>query len=152
MSRPLHTEQKRATVVESYKSILIRQREDFISHFEAENIKLAGGEIRNNVQVNKYFDDSKYKGQMSEGRRHGKGIYYYANGDIYGGQWRNNLFHGKGAYIFAGGERYEGNLINGKKHGKGKYFYINGNTYEGEWAFDKKNGQGNYNYAESGGK
>ena len=43
-----------------------------------------------------------------DNKRHGKGIYYYANHDKYIGDWEMNNFHGKGIYIFKNGERYEG--------------------------------------------
>jgi hypothetical protein len=99
-----------------------------------------------------YVDGSRYKGQLSEGKRHGVGIYYYGNGDIYGGDWRNDVFDGSGFYIFNSGERYQGQLRGGKKHGKGKYYYLNGKIYNGNWAFDNKNGEGKLVNLRNGGK
>lgn len=37
-------------------------------------------------------------------KRHGKGIYYYPNGDIYDGQWKNNKKHGFGQYTYHNGK------------------------------------------------
>ena len=45
-------------------------------------------------------------GELNNELRSGKGIYYYATGDVYAGQWANDLFDGDGNYIFASGERY----------------------------------------------
>ena len=36
-------------------------------------------------------------------RRSGKGIYWYANGDIYCGDWLDDKFNGYGYYIFLNG-------------------------------------------------
>lgn len=33
----------------------------------------------------------------------GRGIYYYANGDIFLGEWVEDKFHGNGNYLFANG-------------------------------------------------
>lgn len=52
----------------------------------------------------KLKDDSKYVGEVQGNVRHGKGIFYYPNGDKYIGDWENDHFHGQGIYIFHTGE------------------------------------------------
>ena len=36
----------------------------------------------NNISI-KYYDDERYEGELKNGKREGKGIYYYKNGDRY---------------------------------------------------------------------
>lgn len=41
--------------------------------------------------------------------------------------------HGYGVYTWADGRRYEGNWSNGKQHGEGKYILPNGTIKIGIW-------------------
>lgn len=43
---------------------------------------------------------SSYNGETLFGLRHGKGVYYYKNGDIYDGQWQRGKKCGYGVYTF----------------------------------------------------
>ena len=45
------------------------------------------------------------------GQRHGKGQYYYDNGDSYDGTWKRNMKHGYGTYTYADGRRYQINRL-----------------------------------------
>jgi len=71
-----------------------------------------GTKAKGEFPPNSDFDfDPSYKGQLSDGLRHGKGHYIYRDKGEYEGQW-----------------------IQGKAQGKGKY--TNGSkksTYEGQW-------------------
>ncbi len=58
---------------------------------------------------------SSYLGTMKEGKPHGKGKYWFADGDVYEGEWKDGL-----------------------RHGKGKQWYTDGHIYEGEWISDKR--------------
>ncbi|MFO0000445.1 MAG: phosphatidylinositol-4-phosphate 5-kinase, partial [bacterium] len=102
------------------------------------------GKFKPKVQEKLFQDGSKYWGELIDGRRSNKGIYFYKNGDTYIGDWRDDKFHGHGYYIFAKGERYEGELVQGYKQGYGEYHYLNGNSYKGQWREDKKQGHGVY--------
>ena len=47
---------------------------------------------------------------------HGKGTYFYSNGDKYEGEWREDKRHGKGMVTYSGpdgaiSEKYEGNIL-----------------------------------------
>ena len=46
---------------------------------------------------------------------HGKGIFYFANGNKYEGDFNNNDMHGKGILYFADGNKYEGDFKNNNK-------------------------------------
>ena len=48
-----------------------------------------------------------YEGQMLHGMRHGKGVYYYSNGDLYTGMWKFNLPDGQGTYLWVDGDYLE---------------------------------------------
>lgn len=45
---------------------------------------------------------------MQNGVRHGKGTYFYENGDKYEGEWKNNLKDGEGILYFKKGDLYKG--------------------------------------------
>ena len=40
-----------------------------------------------------------YVGEFLYGKRHGKGTYYFANGDKWKGTWRDDSQHGKGVWL-----------------------------------------------------
>ena len=61
----------------------------------------------------------RYVGQVVNGLREGKGIYYVFNGDRYEGEWKNDKRDGKGIEYFHNGDKYEGDWRNGKLEGKG---------------------------------
>ena len=42
---------------------------------------------------------------------HGKGVFYYNNGDKYDGCYRDDKRHGKGAFTLADGTKYEGDWV-----------------------------------------
>lgn len=77
-------------------------------------------DLLQNMQEKKYSDNSRYVGELSAGnQRQGKGIYYYAEGDVYAGEWQDNTLQGYGIYLFSNGEKYEGEVQKGVKSGKG---------------------------------
>ena len=68
-----------------------------------------------------YYDYGRYEGEVKNGKKEGKGIEYYNNGDRYEGDFKNDKYDGKGIYYFNHGEfkgdRYEGDWKNDKKEG-----------------------------------
>lgn len=76
----------------------------------------------------------KYKGHYMNGKRHGKGVAYYANGDQYKGEWNENVKTGYGTYLYSRiGLKYEGEWKNDKRHGHGSIFFENGDHFQGSW-------------------
>ena len=65
----------------------------------------------------------------------------YNNHDRYEGQFRNGKREGKGIYYFNNGNRYEGYFKNDIREGKG-VLYFDGNEYEGDFRYDEKEGKG----------
>ena len=49
-----------------------------------------------------------YRGDIVDGKRHGKGTLTWPDGSCYSGEWKEGLYHGYGVYTFANGEKYEG--------------------------------------------
>ena len=105
-------------------------------------------DLKNNITNNniitetKIYNNGKYVGEFKNGLKHGKGIFYYSNGDKYKGEWKNNYRDGKGAFYFKDGDIYIGDFKKSIKEGKGIYYYKSGNRYEGDLKNDKKEGKG----------
>ena len=62
-------------------------------------------EINNSIKEIK-CDDGRYVGQIFNGKREGKGILYWNDGDRYEGDWKNDNKEGKGIYYYKSGNRY----------------------------------------------
>lgn len=82
----------------------------------------------------------RYDGEFVDGKREGRGVLMYSNGDNYNGEWMNNLFHGSGIFVTKEfntglaahrGQRYEGAYDYGQKHGYGLYHAGDGGIYDG---------------------
>ncbi|CAE8699201.1 unnamed protein product, partial [Polarella glacialis] len=90
-------------------------------------------------------DGSTYQGEVSNGKRHGVGIYLAADGIVkYEGCWVQGKRHGEGrlAYDAAGESYYHGQWEDGCKHGHGRQVWPSKNRYEGQWRFGRMSGQG----------
>ena len=93
-----------------------------------------------------YTNGCKYEGYFKNDKKNGVGIFYYNNGDKYEGNFEEGNYEGKGIFYFNNGDRYEGNFEKNKYSGKGKYYYHNGDIFDGYWMDDKKYGEGIYFY------
>jgi len=63
--------------------------------------------------------DYAYEGNYMFGRKQGKGIMKFKNGDIYEGEFMSDLFHGEGIFKHANGDIYQGHFENGTMHEQG---------------------------------
>lgn len=90
----------------------------------------------------------KYTGQLdARGKRHGKGVLRWPNGNCFMGDWREGCMCGTGTFLYGvEGDRYEGEFFDDKKHGQGKYTFANGNFYTGAFHVDKRHGKGRYSW------
>ena len=100
--------------------------------------------INNIKDIEIEYNNGRYIGQVVNGLKEGKGIYYYNDGERYEGDWKNDKYEGKGIHYYNDGERYEGDFKNNSREGKGKIFYNNGERYEGDFKNDLKQGKGIY--------
>ena len=96
----------------------------------------------------------EYDGEWKDGKKEGKGIMYWNNGERYEGDWKNDKIEGKGIYYYVEYneydiDRYEGEWKDGKKEGKGKLYWNNGDRYEGDFKNDMASGKGIYYYSKN---
>jgi len=118
-----------------------------------------------------YKNGDEYEGDYEEGKRHGHGVYKWAQygkdeetGEpkldldeegktvfcsSYTGQYVANLKEGEGVFEYPDKGKYQGNWRHDKRHGDGVYWYPNGDIYSGEWRFGTKHGRGTFIHAES---
>jgi len=87
---------------------------------------------------------AEYRGGFRAGRKHGKGVKTWANGDRYEGEFVADARHGTGRYTWGrgpwAGERYEGGYANDRRHGFGTYRWQTGDVYAGPWENDVATG------------
>ena len=62
------------------------------------------------IKGSQYPLRNRYVGGWVNGLRHGRGIFYYANGAKYDGQWVNNMKHGEGMFVFKNGMVFKGRV------------------------------------------
>ena len=81
-----------------------------------------------------------YRGGFTAGRKHGKGVKTWPNGDRYEGDFIADRKEGFGVYVWGRGmwegERYEGTYANDRRHGTGVYRWPSGDVYRGPWKDD----------------
>ena len=65
--------------------------------------------------ITKNYLNGNYKGDYLNGKREGKGIYIYNNGDKYEGEYKNDLKNGYGVYTYKNGDIYEGYYKDGMR-------------------------------------
>jgi hypothetical protein len=87
------------------------------------------------------FKGNKYEGEFKQGLPHGKGKYFFSDGEIYDGDWANGVPHGNGIYKFKDGRTYNGEYVEGQKT-KGKLKFLNGSFYQGFFRDGVFNGEG----------
>jgi hypothetical protein len=80
-----------------------------------------------------------YEGNIIDDDAHGKGIFYYANGDKFVGECKFGKLDGFGTYYYKSGAKYVGFFSFGKIHGVGT-FEDDINIYKGTWRNDRKHG------------
>ena len=89
---------------------------------------------------------AEYRGGFQGGRKHGKGVKTWPNGDRYEGEFVADLKAGYGVYVWGSGpwegERYDGSFAADRRHGYGIYWWPSGDIYSGPWESDLPTGPG----------
>ena len=111
-----------------------------------EEKKVEGLKVNNIIKQNLLFKDGRYRGQVENGFRQGKGVMYYYNDNKYEGDWKNDKKDGKGIMRFNSGNRYEGSFKNDSFEGKGTFYFSEGDKYIGYFKDNKFEGKGIYYY------
>jgi len=83
----------------------------------------------------------RFKGQLSDLKRQGKGI-QVGNNYIYEGEFWDNEFHGQGVIRRNNGFVYDGQWFCGQMQGRGKVFWPDGRVYVGEMLHNQAFGRG----------
>jgi len=101
---------------------------------------LNNGELAGNVHLIASNGD-RYDGGFADGKKSGKGVYYWYGGDRYEGTFVDDKYT-NGVVYYSDGGRYEGGFVEYKKSGRGVRYYPNGDRYEGDFTDDKATGNG----------
>ena len=101
------------------------------------------------IDKNNKILNCSYYGEFKKGtlKRHGRGLFYWPDGEFYSGYWANDKREGKGTNTYANGNIYNGEYKNGKKDGQGEFKWNNGDMYKGSWKNDMMDGKGVYTYS-----
>ncbi len=91
-----------------------------------------------------FFNGNRYEGEFVDDKRQGRGVFTWTNGSRYDGEWRNGERHGRGVFTEADGSRYDGEWRDGVRQGRGILTWANGDRYEGEFRDDNINGRGSF--------
>ena len=96
--------------------------------------------------TNQYSNGARYnyKGAVRNGKPHGIGTAYFANGDKYEGSWENGVRTGAGTFTFKDGTVYNGSWRNDKFNGQGNMIWTDGDNYRGSYQNGMRNGYGTY--------
>jgi hypothetical protein len=73
----------------------------------------------------------RFEGEYLNGRRHGRGVFSWANGDRYEGGYSEDNRAGVGVFTWGKGGRYDGEWHDNLPNGKGKLTKPDGTTYAG---------------------
>ena len=49
-----------------------------------------------------------FEGAYREGKKNGKGVITFQNGDIFEGEWKNDMLVGEGTFKYPNGEEFTG--------------------------------------------
>lgn len=101
------------------------------------------------VAINRYTKE-KYAGNWTDGKRQGVGIEFYDNGSKkFEGEFVNSLYHGKGRYYFKNGDIFEGRFKDGEMNGElNIYFYQNGDRLFVNYVKGEKQGKAKIIFAD----
>jgi hypothetical protein len=85
-----------------------------------------------------------YEGDFKAGRKHGRGVKTWVNGDRYEGGFADDNKQGQGTYTWGRGpwqgQRYDGSYVADKREGDGLYRWPDGDVYKGPWKEDAYTG------------
>ena len=98
-------------------------------------------DIQNEIGIEKWSNNSYYKGEYDYGKKNGLGIYKWENGNYYFGEWKNNYLFGYGIYKMKN-KKYQGEFLMNYMNGYGEMIYEDKNIYIGFWFNNKKIGFG----------
>ena len=93
--------------------------------------QIRGDNVREGYGIQLWTDGNKYDGYWKDDKAHGKGKFYYNNGDYFEGDWVQNVTTGYGVFVNLNGNKYEGQWLNDIQNGEGKETWKDGTIFEG---------------------
>ena len=96
-------------------------------------------ELRNGIIY--YSSKSKYKGEIKDYKREGKGE-YISEDETYEGEWKDDYKDGEGLIKFKDNIEYKGHFKKNKIHGKGEMNWPDGTYYSGDFYDNIFHGEG----------
>jgi len=85
---------------------------------------------------------AEYRGEMRDGRPHGRGGYRTRDGLAYEGGWKNGSPDGRGNLKLASGAEFTGRFKAGAAEGAGQFFDVDGEIFEGRFRAGLREGDG----------
>ena len=75
----------------------------------------------------------KYEGEFEKDKKHGHGVYIYADKSKYEGRFINDNYQGFGKFVWPNNNIYIGNWKNGRMDGEGEFIHIDGHILKGSF-------------------
>ena len=97
--------------------------------------------------VLRWADGDVDEGPYVEGKRHGRWVLRWASGTVDEGPYVEGERHGRWVTRYASGDVYEGPYVEGKQHGQWVWRLVNGNVEEGPYVEGERHGQWVTRYA-----
>lgn len=91
------------------------------------------GNCQNGPSKYRFSNGAIYEGEMANGKIHGLGTLWFANGDIYKGYWKGNKREGEGILNTVDGLSYQGTFANNQLNGTARVYDAVGGYFEGVW-------------------
>ena len=91
--------------------------------------------------VARFANGDVFEGPSVDGERHGRWVERFANGDVFEGPYVDGKLHGRWVERFANGDVLEGPYLDGKRHGRWVERYANGEVFEGPYMDGKRHGR-----------
>lgn len=86
-----------------------------------------------------------YIGEIRNNVPHGRGKYYWTDGDWHEGYWLDGVQSGRGTFYSVAYRRTDtGTYKDGARYGKGRMAWEDGSWYEGDWNINGAHGKGVY--------
>ena len=127
------------------ESVWTVEMDQMLSMMKGSTLEAPSLSKKQSIVANK---DPLYFGASQDGKRHGLGIKFYANGGRYEGMWEHGMKSGQGTFRFANGGIFTGNWKQDKADGRGVLTLPSGSQYIGQFADDKKHGDGTWTSVE----
>ena len=92
-----------------------------------------GNQKKIEIKTINYSNGDKYEGPIYEGRRNGKGVYYFKNGDKISGNFSGDRLNGRANYYYKNGDTREGEMLDGKLNGGAFFVTKDKDQYKEVW-------------------